>query len=261
VENGKVIDKKLRILFITQEDPFYVKVFFEEFFKLYKDKSNILGVVICPTMNKKSLLKLVKQMLDFYGFRDFLIILSRFITLKTAKENLRQLCAHNQIPVYKEKNINGDTFIKHWQNKSIDVIVSVAAPQIFKKNLLDLPKWGCINIHHAKLPHYRGMMPNFWQMYYSEKNAGISVHKINQRIDEGEIILQKEVPLVEQNESLDSLIKRTKRIGAHCIIEALELIRDDRVAYLAYHKENGSYFSFPSKAQVKEFRRMGNRLL
>jgi len=47
-----------------------------------------------------------------------------------------------------------------------DVIFSVSAPQILKKNLIKLPNWGCINVHTAKLPEYRGMVPNFWAMYH-----------------------------------------------------------------------------------------------
>ena len=60
--DGQTINNQPRILFITQEDPFYIRIFFEEFLKNYSDKTHILGVAICPTMAKKSTIELVKQM-------------------------------------------------------------------------------------------------------------------------------------------------------------------------------------------------------
>ena len=143
---------------------------------------------------------------------------------------------------------------------NLDLIISVAAPVIFEKDLIQLPKWGCINIHNAKLPKYRGMMPNFWQMYYGEKKAGMTIHKINPRIDDGKIILQKEVD-IDPNESLDSLIKRTKKIGAYYMIEAINMIKSGNVKYLENDPKEASYFSFPTKDDVKEFKRRGKRIL
>jgi methionyl-tRNA formyltransferase len=60
-----------RILFITQEDPFYVRLFFEAFFKQYAPLADVRGVVIAPTMGKKSMSNLIRQMFDFYGPVDF----------------------------------------------------------------------------------------------------------------------------------------------------------------------------------------------
>jgi len=258
--DSQAINNQPRILFITQEDPFYIRIFFEEFLKNYSDKTHILGVVICPTMAKKSTIELVKQMYSFYGMRDFLRMALRYILVKVKGNTLKSLCNIYNIPIYKEYNINGDVFLDYWGQRNLDVIVSVAAPKTFKKNLLNLPKWGCINIHHSKLPHYRGMMPNFWQMYHSEKNSGITVHKINSKIDEGEIILQQEIT-IDAGESLDSLIKRSKRRGAHSVIEALGMIREGKVVYLPNHIEKGLYFSFPTRADVLEFRRRGKKIL
>jgi len=119
---------------------------------------------------------------------------------------------------------------------------------------------GCINIHNAPLPKYRGMLPNFWQMYHDERAIGITIHEINPKIDEGRIILQKHVA-IRPNETLDSLIKRTKRIGAHFMIEAINMIKAGSVTYLENDPEKGSYFSFPTREDVKEFKRRGKRIM
>ena len=104
------------------------------------------------------------------------------------------------------------------------------------------------------------MMPNFWQLYHGEQTVGITVHRINEEIDEGEIILQDHIPVLA-GESLDALIKRTKRLGAHAVYKAIEMFKQGNVAYGANKPEEGSYFSFPNKDDVRKFREMGYKLL
>ncbi len=254
------MNNKLNILFITQDDPFYIRIFFEEFFSKFRDKVNILGVVICPTMAKKSKFSLFEQMFNFFGPVDFMRMAYRYAVSKIQGKNLENTCKQNDIMVYHEKNPNREEFITKWNDKGIDVLVSIAAPHKFKKKLLGLAKKETINIHHAKLPSYQGMMPNFWQMYHGEKSAGITVHRMNEGIDQGEIILQKEVP-IETNEPLEHLIRRTKKMAAHCIIEALDLIATGKVELKPNDISKATYFGFPSSRDVAEFRRRGGRLL
>lgn len=261
----------LRLLFITQDDPFYVRLFFEEFFKNYRSLHEISGVVIAHAMGKKSYAKLAQQMYDFYGPVDFTRMGTRYALRKMLAHlqnafrknggfNLAQLCSHFGIPGIYESRINSNDFLKTVKGMNIDLIISVAAPVIFKKDIIQLPKYGCINIHHAKLPKYRGMMPNFWQMYHNEKSTGMTIHEINPKIDDGRIILQREVD-IEPGETLDSLIKRTKRIGAHIMIEAIEMIRAGTVNYLENKESEGSYFSFPTREDVREFKKRGKKII
>lgn len=267
--NGKKIN--FRILFITQEDPFYVKLFFNEFLQTYKHLAEIKGVVIIPAMAKKSLLKLARQMYDFYGPLDFLKMALRYAGYKIIaivpnflRSNnhcsLAQLCKYYGIRVIHENNLNSMHLLDKLKGMGLDLIISVAAPVIFKQDLIQLPRCGCINIHNAKLPKYRGMMPNFWQMYHNEKSVGITIHEINPIIDDGRIILQKEVD-INQNETLDSLMKRTKRIGAHYMIEAINMIKSGNFKYMENDAMQGSYFSFPTREHVKEFKRRGKRIV
>lgn len=267
--NGKKMN--LRILFITQDDPFYVLLFFEEFFKKYKPLDEIKGVVIAQAMGKKSLFKLAHQMYDFYGRIDFMKMGLKYATyrlLATVPNFLRkdgcfslaQLCRHYGVPIIHESHINSKEFLHRLKGMNLDLIISVAAPVIFKRYLIQLPKYGCINIHNAKLPKYRGMMPNFWQMYHNEKGVGITIHEITPKIDNGRIILQKEVDIYP-NETLDSLIKRTKKIGAHFMIEAINMIKTGNIKYVENIAAKGSYFSFPTREDVREFKRRGKRII
>jgi methionyl-tRNA formyltransferase len=263
--------KPLKILFITQDDPFYVRLFFEEFFKHYKSLHEIAAVVIAHAMGKQSYAKLARQMYDFYGPVNFMKMGTKYALRKILVHlpsavrknggfNLAQLCGNYGIPVIYESRINSAEFLQTVKGMNIDLIISVAAPVIFKKDIIQLPKYGCINIHHAPLPKYRGMMPNFWQMYHGEKRVGMTVHEINPKIDDGRIILQRAVD-IDPGETLDALIKRTKRLGARLMIKAIEMIRSGEVKYIENRADEGTYFSFPKREDVREFRRRGKRII
>ena len=102
-------------------------------------------------------------------------------------------------------------------------------------------------------------MPNFWAMYHGDRTAGITVHLMDTKIDRGKIILQTEIP-IHPDESLDSLMKRSKRAAADLVIQALEKIRSG-TAKLQEYEGKGSYFSFPKREHVRHLRARGRRLL
>jgi methionyl-tRNA formyltransferase len=262
--------KPLKILFVTQDDPFYVKLFFEEFYQTCRFLEEIVGIVIVEPMGK-SRAKLARQMLDFYGLADFLRVGMKYAVMKALAyapeflrgsrfSSLQQLSKKKGLKVIPDSNINAPAFLEKIGSMDLDLIISVAAPVIFKQEILAVPKLGCINIHNGKLPKYRGMLPNFWQMYHNEKNVGITIHEINPKIDDGRIILQKEVEILP-GETLDSLIKRTKREGAHLMIEAIQSLKTGNVQYRENRALEGTYFSFPKKKEVREFKRRGKRIV
>lgn len=260
-----------KILFITQDDPFYVRLFFEEFFKTYGILADIKGVVIAQAMGKKSLYRLTLQMYNFYGLVDFIRMGLKYVVYKLLAHtpgfftgnghySLAQLCSSYGIPVMCENDINTGHFHEKLKEMNLDLIISVAAPLIFKSDLIQIPTHGCINIHNGKLPRYRGMLPNFWQMYHGEKSVGITIHEINPGIDDGRIILQRDVG-IDPDDTLESLIGRTKRIGARFMIEAIDLIRSGNVIYTENPSSAGSYFSFPTRKDAKEFKRRGKTIM
>jgi len=263
--------KRFNILMITQEDPFYVRLFFEEFFKNYGSIDEIKGVVIAPTMGKKSFTQLLKQMYGFYGAFDFLKMGTKYAYYKLCDKasrtlplkgfySIEQLCRRYGVPVMHRAKVNSEEFLEEIKKLDLDLIISVAAPQIFKAPLIAIPKEGCINIHNSKLPKYRGMLPNFWQMYHGEKVVGTTVHMINAGVDDGEILVQKETE-IRPGESLDSLICKTKRFGAAVMMEVIAGLKAGSLKPRPNSKEDATYFTFPTRQDVAEFRRRGNRLL
>ena len=139
-----------------------------------------------------------------------------------------------------------------------DIIISISANQIFKKNILALPSLGCLNLHTALLPYYKGLMPTFWAMKNNEKEIGVSVFIMDEGIDTGEIIVQKIIP-IEQHDSLETLIGKTKKIGMDAIIESINLLHSGDYKSTRYPPNSGSYYSFPTRRDVKEFINAGKR--
>ncbi len=263
--------KPFCLAFITQDDPFYVRIFFEEFFRTYDNLGEVRALVIAPAMGKKSFSALLKQMYQFYGLVDFVRVGTMYVRNRILAKmpdwllggraySLEQVCKKHSINVLHVRNVNAPEFLHTLKQWDLDLVVSVAAPQIFRDDLIHLPHQGCINIHNSPLPKYRGMLPNFWQMYHGEKSVGTTIHRINAGIDDGEILLQKDSP-IEPGESLDSLIRRTKVLGARFMVEALYRIRGGTVVGIPNRKDDSTYFSFPKREDVAEFRRRGFRLL
>jgi methionyl-tRNA formyltransferase len=264
----------MKIVFFTQEDPFYVKVFFDEFLRLYPHINEIKAIVLSRPMGKKTTLQLARQMYDFYGFVDFLRMGARYAYIKLMQHRpvmrsaagevaqtytMKQLATAYGIDVIERNDLNDTDFLQSISGHDADLFISVACPIIFKKELIKLPKLGCINIHNAPLPKYRGMLPNFWQLYHNEKESGITVHRISEGIDAGDIIAQRYVPILS-GETLDSLILKTKRQGARILIDVIDDFRHERIRSTKMNGA-GSYFTFPSRKEVLELKRRGRRLL
>lgn len=268
--NGKAIIL-VKTIFITQDDPFYVRELFDELSKVDRSGVDVVGIAIAPAMNKSTLFGLARQMLDFYGPLDFIRMGTRFVLAKigarlpsvlrgTRTFSVKQAGERAGIDVFYIDNVNDVEFVKSILDNRIDVIVSVASPQIFRADLINAPRLGCINIHNAKLPEYKGMLPNFWQMYDGRTSVGTTVHRINEAIDEGAILLQDETEVLP-DESLDSLIRRTKRKGVALILQVLRRMGEGSLETIEMPDIEASYYSFPTRRDVVEFRRRGHRLL
>ena len=261
----------MRILLVTQDDPIYVREFFDELKNVDLTGARVIGIVVAPTLGKSGFGALLRQMWNFYGPFDFVRMGIRFCISKLGAHlpeflragrsySIEQAGADLGIPVKKVSKLNSPDFIAWVKEQNTDLIASIAAPQIFRPALIAAPKMGCINIHNARLPNYRGMLPNFWQMYDGNREVGLTIHRISEGIDEGPILYQGGTAVLE-GDTLDSLIRRTKREGAHTLFDTIRDLAEGKIAEKPNPRDEGSYFSFPSRADVAEFRRRGFRLL
>jgi methionyl-tRNA formyltransferase len=242
----------MRIEFLTQDDPLYILPFFEEFLANYGSEFEVLRVSSCRVMGKRSRFKLLWELAHLYGAFGFAQILARVV--------LAQLCRAHNVRFDQIGSPNAAEFIAELRERAPDVLVSVACPYILKEPLLKLPRFGCINIHHAPLPRYKGMMPTFWQMYHGEKEVGVTIHYMAPKVDEGAALLQEELE-IRAGESLDQLIRRAKRHGAHCMAKVLRQVATGTQQPVPLDNSHGSYFTFPTLDEIREFHRRGFRVV
>ncbi len=248
----------LNILIITEEDVFYVYEFFKTFFPLAQHEDyHIKGITICPPFNKKSHYALAKQMYGFYGHINFMRMGFLYCIRKIAGCSVSHLSKKYGIPSLETKSVNNAAYIQKIREMDIDIIVSIAAPQIFKKEILQAAKRGCINSHSSLLPENKGMMPVFWGMYKGEQEIGVTIHYMIEQLDAGEIIKQERVKVGDA--SLHEMILKTKRISARLINETLLEIMQENVTSTPM-PDGGSKQTFPTPEDVKEFKRRGKRI-
>jgi methionyl-tRNA formyltransferase len=250
----------MKVLIITEEDVFYLHEFFRAFYALaQKAPYTVAGVSVLAAFNKRSYVALARQMYSFYGPFRFVEVGCRYVWRRLTGKTVAGLTKRYGYSLVEGTSINSRDYLDKVKAIDPDVIVSVAAPQLFKKPLIDLARLGCINSHSSLLPENKGMMPVFWAMYKGAPELGVTIHYINEKLDEGDIITQEKMPVGD--ETLHQMILKTKIISARLIDETLRRFSSEGKLSSKPMPKGGSYQSFPTAIDVREFRRKGKRIL
>ena len=169
---------------------------------LIKSNHNILGLVTNPPqkMGRKK-----KQ-------------INNAITLKCDEIGVRTIT---------QQDLNDVTFENELKKYDADLLV-VVAYRILPKNLLTIPKLGCINLHGSLLPAYRGAAPIQWSLINGDKQTGLTTFLIEPKVDTGAIIKQKRIKILE-NENYGSLKNRMAIEGAPLLLDTINLITDGKI--------------------------------
>lgn len=253
-------DRKLKLIFVTEDDPLYVIRFFEVFFDEYPtDDIEIIGVSVQEAFHEPKW-KTAKRIFNFYGPIDFFKLLARYFKVKLRGDSIVKLANAKGLPVIECGSVNDTDYIAKLEALEPDIVASVAAPEIFKKGILGVPKLGCINIHSGRLPIYRGMMPNFWQLLHGEKHAVVTVHEMVEKLDAGDILGTIEWAL-KDNDSLDRVITGTKQDGARLMMDIILKMKAGTSDSTPLDMSNKQYFRFPQSKDVKAFRKRGHRMI
>lgn len=250
----------LRVLVITEDDPLYVVRFFEVFFaELPRERIEIVGVTVSRAFHEP-ISRTARRIHRFYGTFDFLRLLPRYVAARLFGTSIASLAERHGCRLIPADSVNGDAYLATVRSLAPDVIVSVAAPEIFRRPLLSIPRYGCINIHSGRLPKYRGMMPTFWQLRNGESHVTVTIHEMVEKLDAGDIVATLEFP-VSANDSLHRVITGTKREGARLMIRVLSSIDGAKPATTPLDMSDAGYFKFPQPDDVKAFRARGHRML
>lgn len=130
------------------------------------------------------------------------------------------------IPVYQPEKVKNPEFVQVLKELKPDVIVVIAFGQILSKEILDLPKYGCINVHASLLPEYRGAAPIQWAVIDGKKESGVTTMYMAEGLDTGDIIDKKIVEL-DKKETGGSLFDKLAITGGSLILETLEKLENN----------------------------------
>lgn len=117
-----------------------------------------------------------------------------------------------------------------------DMIVVVSYGKILPKSILDLPKYGCINVHPSLLPKYRGSAPIQWAILNGDKTTGVTIMKMDEHMDSGDIIIQQEIE-IDENETTGELWSRLSTLSSKLLLEAVKQVFDGTANYLKQPEE------------------------
>ena len=136
---------------------------------------------------------------------------------------VKETALAHDLPVYQPRRARDPEFIEEMKTLNPDVMVVVAFGQILPKAILDIPKYGCINVHASLLPKYRGAAPIQWAVIRGEKVSGVTTMQMDVGLDTGDMLLKKEV-LLDEEETGGSLHDKLSTLGGDLLIETLEKI-------------------------------------
>lgn len=144
--------------------------------------------------------------------------------MKMIYSPVKEFALEKQIKILQpEKVKNNAEFISEISNLNPEVICVVAYGKIIPKEILDIPKYGCINVHGSLLPQYRGAAPIQWAVLNGDKKTGVTTMYMNEKMDEGDIILKEEVDIGEY-ETTGEVWDKLSKIGANLLVDTLKKI-------------------------------------
>ena len=166
---------------------------------IYENIYNIIGVVTNPDKPKGRGMKL-----QFSDVKKYAI-----------EKNLK---------IFQPQKIKNNTeFIEKIKNLEPDIICVVAYGKILPKEILEIPKLGCINVHGSLLPKYRGAAPIQWAILNGETTTGVTTMYMDEGMDTGDIILKKEIK-IDENETTGELWQKLAKMGGELLVETLKQI-------------------------------------
>lgn len=173
--------------------------------------------------------------------------------------SILNLYKRNKITQVETEDLNAPEYIAKLKALKPDVIISISPPQLFEKDLLELPTKHCLNVHGTLLPRHRGVFGSWWTIFNKDKEAGGTIHTMELKLDAGEIVWQEEFP-VEADDTQYAIAYKTKRIMSRGVVEVLGQLQKGKLQPIPVQYES-SYHRAPTHELGKEFHKRGHRVI
>ena len=170
--------------------------------------------------------------------------------MKMVASPVKEYAIEKNLQVYQPIKVrNNPEFLEAVKKLNPDLICVVAYGKILPQELLDIPKYGCVNVHGSLLPEYRGAAPIQWAVLNGDKKTGVTTMFMNAGMDTGDMILKEEVEIGE-DETTGELWDRLKTIGANLLIKTVKEI-ENGTATRTKQPEEGTMAPMLSKEMAK----------
>lgn len=164
---------------------------------------------------------------------------------------VKETALENGIPVHTPERIKAPEFVEALKKIPCDVIVVVAFGQILSQEILDIPQYGCINVHASLLPRWRGAAPMQWAILEGDKKTGITTMQMDAGLDTGDMLMQTEIEILP-DETGESLHDKMALSGGRLLLETLEAVGKGELHPVPQDGEKSTY----AKMLTKELGRL-----
>ncbi len=180
---------------------------------------------------------------------------------KMAYPPVKEVALEAGIEVLQPEKASDESFLKRLEDEAPDLIIVTAYGKILKERLLNIPKYGCINVHASLLPKYRGAAPIQWSIIMGDKETGITTMQMDAGLDTGDILLKESIPIGKEDTG-DSLSEKLSILGGKVLIDTIKLLENGRLKgtpqkgdpgmYAAMLKKEDGFIDFNDDAEAIE---------
>ena len=257
--------RSITVVAVTQSDPFFTGRFFETFLEETARLPVRLAEIVLLRNFNESMGALAMRLWRLYGSVDMARLAGRYASARLADRlgfprSVETVAAKHGIPTVRLATINDPSYLDTLRERGVDVLLSVAAPQLFGAAALKAAP--CVlNVHCGKLPQYRGMMPTFWALHNGERQIVITVHEMDERLDTGAVLAEYPVPVLP-TDSAFGLAVRAKLVAGQQVARLLARLGTrswptPEPVDLAGQR----YFRFPTRRHARALRAAGRSML
>lgn len=254
-----------KLVIFTENEPHFVLPVVTRICKELEGSVSVVALVVSKKFGNRSFKRNLKRFYPLVRLKGMLLtLMDKAIRSVGAVLHLNGSCTLNSIskqlniPLLVTKDVNSAEVQKKLESLNADLFVSISFGQIFKGNIIEIPRMGLINLHSSLLPEYRGLMPNFWVLANGEKETGITVHYVDAGIDTGRIIKQERFN-IEPGTTYYELLKKSKLVGGTALISVIRIMSEGNDIETISPDRKGTYYGFPSELDFNAFWNKGLR--
>jgi len=264
-----MIGSKLRVILLTQGG---CELAINRLLDL--DCIEIAGIFLeTSTVKHRSLRERISRSVRYDGFVETVLKLlrklggkngsldGRIATLNASRGRLREIAEQHRVPFHPLGDYHCQQSIELMRSARADLGVLLGT-NILRESVFQIPRLGSINLHQGLAPYYRGGPSVFWELFNDEREVGLTIHYVAPKVDTGDIILQRTIPLeydytyqLNHQAFIDDYCEKLKMPCANLLADAVSMIADGTALRIAQEPGLGKRYRLPTKEQKDELRR------